>query len=448
MRVSPFATVLLVLALLLASPGVVTSQEPIVPSPVPPVPGPVPPPNRADAYEPDDVRAQARAIRSGEFQRHNAHYSGDQDWVFVDVPGQGTLALWTCVFGAGSDTLLALYTPDGQLLERNDDASGRPTPTKASQVQQQVAAGRYYARVTQVGDLSGPGTEYLLAANVWTATNYQIAHVSQTLPRVAGPGERQTVTLRLKNVGSQTWTRDSVFLTTDRPRSHVSELYTAGSWVSATTPTRLDQDSVLPNEEATFTFELTAPARPGLYREYYRPELRRPVPAPAAGGGPDAPRGEVCPQRLGEPANSPQDFNDIGIYFELRVVDPGAAFRAAWVDQSFPLVMAPGERRLAWIALRNVGAMTWERSGARPVLLGTDHPRERTSAFFDPTSWVGPTRPARLDQEQVGPGDVGSFSFELVAPTTPGLYKEYFTAVAEGMTWLNDLGVYFEIRVQ
>lgn len=52
-----------------------------------------------------------------------------------------------------------------------------------------------------------------------------------------------------------------------------------------------------------------------------------------------------------------------------------------------------------------------------------------------------------LEQASVAPGQIGTFRFDIQASPAPGTYNEYFNLVAEGRTWFNDIGQYFQIRV-
>jgi hypothetical protein len=104
--------------------------------------------------------------------------------------------------------------------------------------------------------------------------------------------------------------------------------------------------------------------------------------------------------------------------------------------------MQPGST--VWIKLtaRNAGTATWRNSGADAVLLGTDRPRNRNSAF------VASTRPARMRESSVGPGERATFVFPLRAPATAnsGQAREYFNLVS-GNTWFNDEGFFVAPRV-
>src|SRR5579862_8412607 len=105
--------------------------------------------------------------------------------------------------------------------------------------------------------------------------------------------------------------------------------------------------------------------------------------------------------------------------------------------------VVPGGKIYVTVKARNVGYQTWSQA---TMHLGTSHPMDRTSAFADGT-WLSPSRPAQTVENSVVPGDDGTFEFEMQAPNTPGTYNEYFNLLVEGVTWLNDPGLYFTINV-
>lgn len=97
------------------------------------------------------------------------------------------------------------------------------------------------------------------------------------------------------------------------------------------------------------------------------------------------------------------------------------------------------------VKARNIGSKTWNRSGTNPVLFATRHDNNRTSKFCD-TSWIACSRPARLVESSVAPGETGTFEFSMTAKNL-GNYKEYFGLVAEGKEWFNDIGFYWQMNV-
>jgi hypothetical protein len=96
--------------------------------------------------------------------------------------------------------------------------------------------------------------------------------------------------------------------------------------------------------------------------------------------------------------------------------------------------MRSGERRSAWIELENQSSLTW---GLDETRLGTAEPHGRASAFFVPGDWLAPDAAAGADQAGQGPGAVGRFRFDLVAPevTEPTRFVESFQLQQEGAGW-------------
>lgn len=109
---------------------------------------------------------------------------------------------------------------------------------------------------------------------------------------------------------------------------------------------------------------------------------------------------------------------------------------------STPTVL-PGGKIYLRVKARNMGTQTWSQSTIR---LGTSRPTDRTSSFTD-TSWLSSTRPTALLESSIPPGQIGTFEFVITAPATAGTYNEYYNVLNEGVTWMNDLGLFFTINV-
>lgn len=114
-------------------------------------------------------------------------------------------------------------------------------------------------------------------------------------------------------------------------------------------------------------------------------------------------------------------------------------------DADLNSYIANTSRRLfLTIKVLNNGSVTWNRNS---VNLGTSGPRDRKSNIYDQT-WLSPSRPATLTEASVTPGQYGTFSFWINTPTQAGNYKEYFNLLTEGVTWMNDMGLYYELNIQ
>jgi len=120
-----------------------------------------------------------------------------------------------------------------------------------------------------------------------------------------------------------------------------------------------------------------------------------------------------------------------------------SAYHASFISQSNYISLTPGGSATLWLELRNSGSATWDQN---IVHLGTSRPQDRPSVFYTPSNWLGNNR-IKMDQQSVAPGGVARFTFTITAPSTPGVYKEYFRPVADSITWMEDFGIYWQITV-
>jgi len=139
------------------------------------------------------------------------------------------------------------------------------------------------------------------------------------------------------------------------------------------------------------------------------------------------------------------------------------------VDQqpSDIIKMQPGEIKTVWIEVKNTGSKTWYVDGTNPVRLGYGSLYADTYntpgynyliskiAYIDHSdlnAWISFDRTANMSDgkgiiSEVKPGWNTRFQFKIKAPQVAGVYKEYFTPVVEGLEWMKDLGIYWDIRV-
>ncbi len=125
----------------------------------------------------------------------------------------------------------------------------------------------------------------------------------------------------------------------------------------------------------------------------------------------------------------------------------GNVFLAQWLGQSNYWYLRPGEKRKVWIEFKNVGDALWSIDGTNALHLATERNKDRLSGFFDQDSWLSGNRIAATNAEDVMPGEVLRFEFEILAPYQEGSYNEYFGLVSENKQWLNDMGVYWNFTV-
>jgi hypothetical protein len=164
---------------------------------------------------------------------------------------------------------------------------------------------------------------------------------------------------------------------------------------------------------------------------------------------PDAPKGVVaaCAPDIGPgippPSSAPTKL-------------PG--FHASWYGQSGYLRLCPGGTAQATLAYYNSGSNGWvagrmgevaylgtwdsEPGQDQPSILGGDGQLGSPA-----TGWPRFNRIALQPAPYVGPGQVAWFQFNLRAPQLPGTYRLYVRPLIEGATWLEDIGVFWQVLV-
>lgn len=260
----------------------------------------------------------------------------------------------------------------------------------------------------------------------------QAAYTDRTLQTPAlttglVPGQKVTLKLVIKNTSSRTWLKggsNPTRLGTSNPRDRAS-IFADPSWLGPNRPTGIEENEVLPTQNATFIFDITAPPKGGEFREYFTPVIE-----------------------------GVSWMNEIGLNFYITISFDyrwQLVSQEAYTDETLvtpfdPIQTTIGQEPVLKLSARNIGSTTWHRGGVAPIHLGTSNPIDRKSSFYTP-SWLDAARPTGLQEESVAQGGVGTFIFKIKAPLTPGIYREYFNLVAEGAVWMNDPGVNFYIVV-
>ncbi len=241
---------------------------------------------------------------------------------------------------------------------------------------------------------------------------------------IMGVGQSQTVTLKITNAGRLPWYNQNgnpsspVRLGTWLPNRQ-SPFYAAGSatgsWLSPTRPANMVENQVNPGEQATFTFQLTAPTVTGTYVESFNLVFEGYQWLPWAGFSPT-----------------------------IQVVNP-----YQWQVSSINYgngtgYMAPGTTQQITVKALNTGTATWSSGSGPPIRLGTWGP-ERQSAVGN--GWISSTRAVSMQEPSVAPGQTGTFTFNVYMPDS-GQYYERLNLVAEGVTWFNDPGLTLYLQGQ
>lgn len=240
------------------------------------------------------------------------------------------------------------------------------------------------------------------------------------------PGQTAWLTLSLTNTGNTTWYNAGthpVHLGASGPTDRSSGLCTSG-WINCSRPASLQQASVAPGQTGTFEFPIHIPAANGTFMEYFSPVVE----GSAWMNGPSVYWG------LTIHGNYAWSFAGQHVYTDSS--------KSAEADTNS---LSPGQTIFFSIQAKNTGNATWYNSGTYPLDLATSRPFDRISTFYN-GAWLSYNRPARLKESSVSPGQIGTFETTYTIPRG-GQYQEYMQPVAEGITWLNDVGLYLPATV-
>jgi hypothetical protein len=131
---------------------------------------------------------------------------------------------------------------------------------------------------------------------------------------------------------------------------------------------------------------------------------------------------------------------------EMTQVPADSGYHANWSAQSADPTVTIGETATLVLALKNTGSRGWYNDGSGPqVVIGTNDPKDadRSELAGD---WLSTNRLTSTTTDYVGPGEVGWFEFTVRAPATAGDYRLALRGVVDGVTWLEDDGIFFTIH--
>lgn len=150
----------------------------------------------------------------------------------------------------------------------------------------------------------------------------------------------------------------------------------------------------------------------------------------------------------------------LGILLGVLVFAPdtqAAAWDFQYQGQTAHQTVPLSESRQVKLQIKNTGTNFWTFDGPNAVRLGTSRAQNRGSGFYHP-SWLTSNRiritrnlttPANIATIQ--PNEVAEFEFTVTPSLTNdgmgGAYREYFQPVVENITWLPDIGIYWDWTV-
>ncbi len=271
--------------------------------------------------------------------------------------------------------------------------------------------------VTNEWDFSTGSSINTPATSVPQESGLHAAWVDQTAVPVLQPAATQSVTLRFRNTGTKTWTKGVAGSQIALGVSGDSLAFGAlgVNWPAPNRVAFQTEASVAPGSTASFTFAVRAPLSVGTARIRLRPVV-----------------------------DGVAWLEDQGVYVPvITVVD----YHSAWASQSAYPTLRPGDvSGPLSIQFRNAGSQSWVKgTPGQEARLGINGDNTMWAALS--VGWPYTTRPAVQAETVVAPGTFGTFTFQVRAPSTPGTYAINLRPVIDGVTWMEDEGVFLIVTV-
>ncbi|HMS31035.1 MAG TPA: hypothetical protein PJ984_01430 [Candidatus Saccharibacteria bacterium] len=116
-------------------------------------------------------------------------------------------------------------------------------------------------------------TRSSVAPFAWTYLNQEAFSDPSRTKKLTGtatttPGGKIYIRIYARNSGYMTWEKNFMRVGTSRPNDSISKFYDT-SWLAPQRPASMNEQTVLPGENATFDFTISTPLTPGSYREYF-----------------------------------------------------------------------------------------------------------------------------------------------------------------------------------
>lgn len=260
----------------------------------------------------------------------------------------------------------------------------------------------------------------LVPSHAAAATGFHTAWVDEDPWPTLAAGAQTTYTFHYRNTGTETWQRGVVGRQVNlgiAGDTHVfADAGMAVNWLAPDRPATTAEVNVPPGGIATFTFTIRAPSGQGRYVIPVHPVLE-----------------------------GVTHLEDEGAYLTLTV-DSG--FHSRWVSESPWPTLDPGQTSApVTITFRNSGTHAWVKGDAgSQVNLGINGD-DRSQSFLN-AGWLSPDRVAAQNEASVGPGQTATFTFQMRAPSAAGTYQLHLRPVIDGVTWMEDEGVFMALAAR
>jgi hypothetical protein len=292
--------------------------------------------------------------------------------------------------------------------------------------QQPLAAGTtYHVRF----DINVNG---VMATNEWDFTTaggsaappppsqtFHAAFQSESAWPTLAPGTSTSLTVKFQNTGTATWQKGvagkQANLGLNGDTLAFASLGMNDGWLSANRLATTVESNVGPGQTGTFTFNVRAPSTPGTYRLPLRPVI-----------------------------DGVTWMEDSGVFM---VIVSASSYHSKWASQSaYPTLRAGQTSASLSIAFTNTGSSPWVKG-----VLGQE---ARLGINLDDVTWAAlgvnwplQNRVAAQSEATVASGQRATFTFQVKAPATPGVYSIHLRPVIDGTAWMEDEGVFLVVTV-
>ncbi|GLC29704.1 NBR1-Ig-like domain-containing protein [Clostridium omnivorum] len=211
--------------------------------------------------------------------------------------------------------------------------------------------------------------------------------VSNTIPDTMEPGKQYSVTVVVKNTGSNTWSALNKY--------RLGAIGDTDPFYSFNRISMDSTDSIVPGASKTFTLTMTAPASEGTYTSDW------------------------------------QMVQDGVAWFGSKLAKtvtvkkaPVLPNNAEIVSNTIPDIMEPGKQYSVTIVVKNTGSNTWSALN-----------KYRLGAIGDTDPFYSSNRISMDSTDSIVPGASKTFTFTMTAPAVTGTYTSDWQMVQDGVAW-------------
>jgi uncharacterized protein YkwD len=249
--------------------------------------------------------------------------------------------------------------------------------------------------------------------------SFHAAFQSESAWPTLAAGTSTSLTVKFQNTGSATWqkgvagTQANLGLNGDTLT--FANLGMNDGWLSGNRLATTTEATVGPGQTGTFTFNVRAPMTPGTYRLPLRPVI-----------------------------DGVTWMEDSGVFM---VIVSTSSYHSKWVSQSpYPTLRAGQISSPLTLVFTNTGSSPWVKGVlGQEARLGINLDDVTWAALS--VSWPYSSRVATQTEATVASGQNATFTFQVKAPATPGMYSIHLRPVIDGATWMEDQGVFLIVTV-